>query len=74
MVKYTSQGKSAKRVLRDYENGELDADYKGSTTEYLHAVVMVKAAQQQRVWAMVAALAAVVSVVIAVVALIVANG
>jgi hypothetical protein len=35
---------------------------------------MVKAAQQQRVWAMVAAFAAVVSVNIAVIALIVANG
>ena len=74
MAKYTSQGKSAKRVLRDYENGELDADYGSSTTEYLHAPVMVKAAQQQRIWAMVAALAAAVSVVIAVIALIVAKG
>jgi len=73
-VPYRSEGKSAKQVLRDYEDRLLDADYGGSTTDYLQAAIMVKAAQGQRRWAMVAALAACVCVVIEVVALIVAAG
>jgi hypothetical protein len=67
VAKYTSQGKSAKQVLKDYEDGKLDADYGGTTVEYLHAAIMVKAAQQQRLWAMVAAIAAVISVAVAVI-------
>jgi len=70
---YSSEGKSAAQVLRDYEARLLDADYGGSTTDYLHAAIMVKAAQEQRRWAKVAAIAACVSVVVAVVALIIAS-
>jgi len=73
-VPYTSDGKSVEQLLRDYEQRLMDADYGGSTTEYLHASIMVRAAQTQRRWAMVAAIAACSSVVIALVAVVIAAG
>lgn len=70
---YTSEGKSIETLLSDYEARAMDKDYGGSTTEYLHAAIMVRAAQEQRRWAKIAAVAACVSVVVAVVALVVAS-
>jgi len=69
---YTSAGKSIETLLSDFEARAMDADYGASTTDYLHAAIMVRAAQTQRRWAKVAAIAASLSVVIAVVALMVA--
>ncbi|MGH2865462.1 MAG: hypothetical protein ACRDJX_09475 [Solirubrobacteraceae bacterium] len=73
VVPYTSADKSAKQVLADYEKHLLDKEFGGSTTDYLHAAIMVKAAEQQRLWGMIAALAACISVAVAVAALIVAT-
>jgi hypothetical protein len=66
---YRAGRRNIEQLLTDYEDRKLDATYKGSTTEYLHAAIMVKAAQRQQLWAMVASVAACVSVVLAVVAL-----
>jgi hypothetical protein len=73
-VPYRAGDRSIEQLLGDYEDRKRDADYKGSATEYLHAAIMVKAAQRQQSWAIVAAIAACVSVVVAVMALIVAAG
>jgi hypothetical protein len=70
---YRAGKRSIKQLLTDYEDRKLDADYRGSAAEYLHAAIMVKAAQRQHLWAMVAAIAACVSVGVAVAALIVAS-
>jgi hypothetical protein len=70
-VPYKAEGKSTDKLLSDYEDWLLDADYGGSTAEYLHAAIMVKAAQEQRRWAMIAAIAACISVAVAIVALVV---
>jgi hypothetical protein len=71
-VPYSANGKTIEQVLSDYEAGLLN-DHGGATTEYLHAVIMVRAAQEQRRWARVAAVAACISVAVAIIALIVAT-
>jgi hypothetical protein len=53
---YSSDGKNSQQVLNDFEAGLLN-DHGGNTTEYLHAVIMVRTAQEQRRWATVAAIA-----------------
>jgi hypothetical protein len=71
-VPYSAKGRTIEQVLADYEAGLLN-DHGGATTEYLHAVIMVRAAQEQRRYARVAAFAACVSVAVAVVALIITS-
>jgi hypothetical protein len=68
---YSSDGKNSQQVLKDFEAGLLN-DHGGNTTEYLHAVIMVRTAQEQRRWATVAAIAACLSLVVAIVALVIA--
>jgi hypothetical protein len=55
---YTAADRTIEQVLKDYETGVLNAEFKGSTLEYLHAVIAAKAAQTQQRWARVAAFAA----------------
>jgi hypothetical protein len=71
---YTAKGKSVRELLADYEAHRMDADQGANTVDYLHAALMARAAEVQRRWAMVAAIAACVSVAVAVVTLIVAAG
>jgi hypothetical protein len=70
-VSYTAKGKSVRRLLEDYEQHLMD-EHKGNTVEYLHAALMTRAAEVQRRWAIVGAVAACLSVAVAVVALVVA--
>ena len=72
MVAYSAKGKSIEQLLDDYEKRLLDADYGGSTTDYLQAAISARAAQAASHWAKVAALAACSGIVIAVAAVIVA--
>ena len=39
MARYTAQGKTSDEILGDFEAGAMDADYGGSTTEYMQAAV-----------------------------------
>jgi hypothetical protein len=71
-VPYTAKGKSVRKLLEDDEQHRMDASQKGNTVEYLHAALMARAAEVQRRWAIVAAVAACLSVAVAVAALIVA--
>ncbi|HME02957.1 MAG TPA: hypothetical protein VKG38_07980 [Solirubrobacteraceae bacterium] len=70
--RYTAKGKSVAQLLEDYELHLMDASQKGNTVDYLHAALMARAAQVQRFWAIVAAVAACLSVGVAIVALVVA--
>ena len=74
---YTALGKSGgakgvRELLTDYEAHRMDADQKGNTVDYLHAALTARSAEEQRRWAMVAAVAACLSVAVSVIALVVA--
>ena len=72
MARYTAQGKTSDEILGDFEAGAMDADYGGSTTEYMQAAVTAAAARAQERWVKVAALAACVSTGVAIAAVVVA--
>jgi hypothetical protein len=72
--RYTAKGKSRDQLMDDYEGGHINAHQGGNTIEYLHAALMSRAADEQRLWAIVGASAACFSVVISVVALLVSVG
>jgi hypothetical protein len=69
---YSANDKSIEQLLVDYEQHLLDADYGGSTTEYLHAAIMVRVAVAQRRWSRVVGIAACTSAAAAIAAVIVA--
>ena len=69
---YTARGKSLDELLVDYEQHEFDGDYKGATTEYFHAALMVAVAKAQQRWARLVGIAASASAAAAIAAVIVA--
>ncbi len=69
---YSAIGKKPDEILKDFEDHLLDADYLGSTTEYMHAAIATAAARAQERWAKVAALAACASTIVAIAAVVVA--
>jgi hypothetical protein len=77
--RYSAAGKSVEAILKDFEDHVMDSTYEANTTDYLHAAVTVaaaraqeRAADAQRQWAKVAALAACTSTLVAVAAVLVA--
>jgi hypothetical protein len=69
---YTGRGKTPDELLADYEQGLLDATFKGSTTDYLHAAIAVAVANAQRRWAKIVGVAACTSALAAIAAVVVA--
>jgi hypothetical protein len=76
---YSARGKTVEQILKDFEDHLMDSTYGGNTTDYLHAAVTTasaraqeRAADAQRHWARIAALAACASTVVAIGAVLVA--
>jgi hypothetical protein len=70
-VIYRAGKRTIEQPLTDYEDRLLDADHGGSTTDYLHAAILVKAVQRQALWGMIADVAARVGAIAAMVTLVV---
>jgi hypothetical protein len=78
--RYSARGKTVERILKDFEEHLMDSTYEANTTDYLHAAVTTaaaraqeRAADAQRHWAKVAALAACASTFVALAAVVVAS-
>jgi predicted subunit of tRNA(5-methylaminomethyl-2-thiouridylate) methyltransferase len=77
--RYTARGKTVDRILADFEDHLMDSTYEANTTDYLHAAVTAaaaraqeRAADAQRRWAKIGAVAACASTFVAVAAVVVA--